>query len=349
MTEFLSFLRQAFHTLVRERWWLVIAGFAGVSSLILVALTLSSEAASAPGTYPGRMALSFVVYLSLIAVMLGTPAVFIGVRDSLGQVSFTRSLVLALAVGLSLVIAVLPSVVWAIASTSIGPDVWGPTVGTAVIQVLVVSLLVALAFAFIRRDGAATATAFGLIGGLAVGPFIVLGLTTLAPGVEQTVTYSYIDYKDGSDLDPVTGFPTDPTCSSSDAQKRVVARYDLVWPVVELNPVVLVSSATMPTVVQWVDPTYPEGMPTITPIDLFGTVGLAVRSMQLTPETKIDINECELLAQYGTPYPANYGEADPDFIVANSQSGWSVGLLGQTAYLAVASVVVVLTSRRTRR
>jgi hypothetical protein len=352
MKEFFTSVRSSLVTVFRARLWPIIAGLAFVFSLLLVGLTVTSSAAAIEaGTNSGRMALSFIVYLVLVAAMIGVPAVLAGTRDELGRLSFLRTFAIALVVGLSFIVVALPAMFWAVASTGVGTEIWLPVIGTAKLEVWVVAALTALAFSNLRRDGAATVTAFALIAGLAVGPLLVLLITSFAPGVEQNISHRYIDYGKGNEqLDPVTGFPTNPTCLPADDEKKVVARYDLVWPALELNPVVLVSASIPPTVSGFTVSAGGGVMQSVAPTDLFGTVDLAVRAMQLTPETTLVVDECANLAKYGTPYPSNSpGSADPEFVIANSTSGWSVGLIGQAAYLAVASAALVAIGRRSKQ
>jgi hypothetical protein len=352
MKEFLASVRSSLVTVFRARLWPIIAGMVFVFSLLLVGLTVTSSAAAIEaGTYSGRMALSFIVYLVLVSAMFGVPAVLAGTRDELGRLSFLRTFAIALVVGLSFIVVALPAMIWAVASTGVGMEVWLPVIGTAKLEVWVVAALTALAFSNLHREGAATVTAFALIAGLAVGPLLVLLATSFAPGVEQTTRHRYLDYGKGNEqLDPVTGFPTNPTCLPADDEKHVVARYDLVWPALELNPIALVSASIPPTVTSLTDLSNSGGIPSLAPTDLFGTVDLAVRAMQLTPETTLVVDECANLEKYGTPYPANSpGSADPEFIIANSTSGWNVGLIGQAAYLGVASAALVAIGRRSNQ
>ncbi len=351
MKEFLSFVGSTLLTLLRARLWPIIAGAVFVFTLTLVSLTMTSSTALVAGTDPGRMGRSFVVYLVLIAVMIGVPAVLANVRDEIGRQPFLRTFALTLAVGFSFVFAAIPSSIVSAIVGGIDFGQWLSVVGSVHLEVWVIAALVALAFANVRRDSAAAVTAFGLIAGLAIAPLLVVGSAALAPGVKQIVRHNYLDYGNGEDdVDPNTGFPTNPTCMASDSETRIVSRYDLVWPILELNPIVLVSASIPPTVTTFTNPDFTYDTTAVEPVDLFGTVDLAVRKMQLPIETDITIDECANLAKYGTPYPSGYdGTYTPDYIIANSTSGFGVGLIGQGAYLAVASAALVLIGRRPRK
>jgi hypothetical protein len=91
-------------------------------------------------------------------------------------------------------------------------------------------------------------------------------------------------------------------------------------------------------------------MPAIAvPLDLFSSVDVAARSLQIpvSSEPIID-DECAKLAEYGTPYPNN-GQADPRDIIAETQSGFVAGAIGQGAFLVVATVILAMIRVRTRK
>ncbi|MEY4312583.1 MAG: hypothetical protein RLZZ319_92 [Actinomycetota bacterium] len=351
MKGFLRFIGTTLLTLLRVGVWPVVAGLVFVFSLTLVALTFSGPAALGDGADPGRMARSFVVYLVLAAVMLGVPAVLANARTEIGQQSFLRTFGVALSVGLSFIIVAIPSIIVSAILGGVDFGQWIPIVALTKLETWVIAALTALAFSNVRRDGAAAITAFGLVAGLAIAPLFVVASASFGPTVTQTVRTLYLDYGNGNQvIDPVTGFPMHPTCSPGGNQIKTVTRYDAVWPALELNPFVLVSGASTPafSTVDNVDDPY--AATSVEPVDVFGTVDLAVRRMQLPIETDVTIDECANLAQYGTPYPSGYdGTYAPQYVVDHTTSGLGVGLIGQGAYLAVASAALVLIGRRSRR
>ena len=351
MKDFLRFVGSSLLTLLKARLWPIIASAVFIFSLTLVSLTLTSSTALQEGTDSGRMGRSFIVYLVLVAVIFGVPSVFAMARGQLGRAGFLRTLALTAAVGFSFVLAAIPASVISAIVGGIDFAQWFPVVGTLHLEVWVVSVLVALAFATVRREGAAAITAFGLITGLTVLPLILAASAGLAPGVEQTIRRSYVDYGKGDvAIDPATGFPIDPTCLPAESERRLVTRYDTVWPVLALNPLVLVSASVPPKLTTFVNPDFEYDTTTVEPVDLFGTVDLAVRRMQLPIQTDITIDECANIMIFGTPYPSGYdGTYNPAYVIDNSTSSLGVGLLGQAAYLAVASAALVFIGRRSRR
>jgi hypothetical protein len=238
-------------------------------------------------------------------------------------------------------------------------DVWGPTLGTVLLEVVVVSTLVSLAHWAIGHHGAATATAFGLIAGITLGPLLVVATASFGAPIEQTTTSYYIEWKDeNQEIDPVTGYPIDPVCPTPSYSKQLLTDYSGVWAAIATNPLALVSSSITPAEGEY-RPSYvddgfvagPEGdiPPQLLPLDLFSTVDLGVREMQVPIETDITVNECENLDQYGTPYLDYYGVPDPREVLEKSTSGFTYGLIGQAGFVLVASAVLVPIRLRKRR
>ena len=354
---FFSRLFTSITTSIRTGLWFTLLIVIAVASLLIVALTVSSDGAVAPGTDAGRMAYSFVIFLVLVAALLGIPTVYISIREKLGQLSFLHTYLLAVSVGLSFAIVSLPAMAWALLSTGVGPEVWLPTLGMTKLEVWVIALLVALAHWALKSGSAATVTAFGLIAGITLGPLAVAATASFAPPVKQTTAVSYIEYTDDQELDPQTGFPIDPTCQSPVTSTTYITDYSSVWAIVEANPVAFVSASLVPAVGDYVPPGYDGGgwestpwAPAVAvPLDLFSGVDVAARSMQIPVQTELVNNECDNIAKYGTPYP-NDGRVDPRDIIAETQSGFIAGALGQAAFLVVALVVLVgIRARPTKR
>jgi len=354
---FFSRLFNSITTSIRSGLWFTLIVVMAATSLIIVALTVTSDAAAAPGTDAGRMAFSFVIFLVLVATLLGIPTVLISIRERLGQLSFLQTYLLTVAVGLSFVVVVVPAMLWAVLSTGVGVDVWLPTLGVTKLEVWVIALLVALAHWAVKSGGAATVTAFGLIAGVTIGPLVVVGAASFAPPIKQTTSNSWIEYT-GQDqpIDPATGYPLDPTCPSKNWSWSYITDYSSVWAAMPTNPVVFVSSSIEPAIGDYVMPGYsepgfetPPPLPAVpVPLDLFSSVDVAVRALQIPVKTDLVNDECANLAEFGTAYPNN-GQADPRDIIAESHSGFLAGVIGQAAYLVVASVILVMVRARSRR
>ena len=337
--------------------WFTLLVVMAATSLIIVALTVTSDASSAPGTDAGRLAFSFVIFLVLVATLLGIPTVLISIREQLGQLSFLHTYLLSVAVGLSFVVVAVPAMLWAILSTGVGVSVWLPTLGVTKLEVWAIALLVALAHWALKSGSAATITAFGLIAGVTLRPFVVVAAASFAPPIKQTTANSFIEYT-GQDqpIDPATGYPLDPTCQSPNWSYSYITDYSSVWPALAMNPLAFVSSSIEPAVDDYVMPSYtdpgfesPPPLPAIAvPLDLFSSVDVAVRTLQIPVKTDLVNDECANLAEFGTAYPNN-GQADPRDVIAESQSGFLAGAIGQAAFLVVATAFLGAIRARTRR
>jgi hypothetical protein len=355
---FVPRLLESITSTARTRYWATLVIVTAALSLILVGLTVTSDAATAVGTDSGRMALSFTVFLVLVAILLGVPTVFITVRESLGRLGFLHAFLLAIVVGGSFIVAAAPALLWAILSTGVTSEVWVPTLATVELQVVVVGLLVALAHWAIAHDSAAATTAFGLIAAITLGPLVVVGAASFATPVKQTSKTFYLKWDGIEPTDPETGYPIDPVCETSPSTSMMfLTDYSGVWAAATMNPVALVSASITPAVGDWLDPVLndgwesePMGMPPVPmPLDLFSSVDLNVRTMQLPIQTDIVIDECANLAEFGTPYPTFNGELTPRAVIEKSTSGYNFGVLGQAAFVFAATAILVPLRLRERR
>jgi len=338
--------------------WLTLLVVMAATSLIIVALTVTSDAAAAEGTDAGRMAFSFVIFLVLVATLLGIPTVVISIRERLGQLPFLHTYLLTVAVGLSFIVVAVPAMVWAILSTGVGVDVWLPTLGVTKLEVWVIALLVALAHWALKSDSVATVTAFALIAGVTIGPILVVATASFAPAITQTTQTFYIKYGDGTEpMDPNTGYPLNPSCETSPSTSTtLLTDYTRVASIIATNPIAFVSASIEPAIGDYVMPGYggqdfdpqPVTPAVAVPLDLFSSVDVAVRTLQIPVKTDLVNDECANLAEFGTAYPNN-GQADPRDTIAESHSGFLAGVIGQAAYLAVASMVLAMVRARSRR
>lgn len=358
-TGIIAKLRTSTVAVIRTPLWATMVSTVAGLTLIATALTVFSENATAEGLDAGRMALSFDTLLVLAFALFTVPAIVDRVRHTTGAHGFLDSFVTAFVVGWSMVFAATPAFVWALAATGVGADVWVPALGSLKLEVLLVDVLVAVAFTTIRKPGTATAVAYGAISSLIIGPLLALGVVAAMPGVTQTTYTSTMEWsKDGSGIDPVTGYPTDPRCPTKTASKREVPRYELAWASAPIIPFALVSESVEPKLVQFVNAIYmdqstaqsPDAPKTTAPVDIFSTIALNTRSLQIPAETTITINECELLKETGQPYLSTpYGQRNPADILANTTSGFTTGLIGQLAIVGAWIVGMVVIPRLRRQ
>ena len=337
--------------------WVTIVAAVGGLSLIATALTILSNETNVDGLDSGRMALSISSFLVLAFALFTIPAIVDRIRHSSGAIGFLDSFVTTFVVGWSFVIAAAPSFVWAILATGVGPEVWIPALGTLKLEVLVVDLLVAVAFSPVRKPSTATAVAYAAIVSLVVGPLLVLGSVATMPGVKQTTRVWTMQWPDDQTLiDPDTGYPKDPTCPNPSWSTQMLPRYNLVWAAAPINPFVLMSESVEPAIATFVNKGYmgeteaitPDTPRTTAPIDLFSTIALSSRALQISPEETIVINECELLETTGQPYvDYPYGPSTQD-VLDTTTSGFTAGLIGQGAIVGawIAGMVVIPRLRR---
>ena len=353
-TGFGATVRTSFWAVVRTPLWVTMVSTVGVLTLVATALTVFSDNATADGLDAGRMALSFVTLLTLAFALFTIPAIVDRVRHTTGASGFVDSFITAFLVGWSLLFAATPALLWAMAATGVGADVWVPALGSLKLEVLLVDVLVAVAFGSIRKPGTATAVAYGAIASLVAGPLLVLGVTAALPGVKQTTyTWTMEWPKDGTGVDPDTGYPVDPKCPTKSANTQVVPRYDLVWGVAPVIPFALVSESVEPKLVTFVDTLYmgqaaAVAPKTTAPVDIFSTIAISSRTLQLPADETITINECELLKETGQPYSSYpYGRAATD-VLSTTTSGFVPGLVGQllVAGVWIAGILVIPRVRR---
>ena len=347
-------------TSIRTGLWFTLLIVMAATSLLIVALTVSSREAVAPGTDAGRMAFSFVIFLVLVATLLGTPTVFISIRERLGQLSFLHTFLLTVAVGLSFVVVAVPAMLWAVLSTGVSADVWLPTLATATLEVWAIALLVAASHWALTSASVATVTAFGLIAGITLGPVLVVATASFAPPITQSTKTYFIKWDDPNEpMDPETGYPLNPVCEKSPVTSTtMLTDYTNVSAIIATTPLAFISASITPAIGDYGMPGY-EGqgfestvptMPAVpVPLDLFSAIDVASRSLQIPVQTDpIIVDECANLAEFGTPYPNN-GEVDPRDVIAETRSGFVAGAIGQAAFLATALGALVGVRARTRR
>jgi len=333
----------------RTPLWVTIASTVAALSLVAVALTLFSEGTSLEGLDSGRMAFSFVVLLVLAFVLFTTPAISDRVRDLIGAKGVVDSLVISFTVGGSLVVAAVPAGLWALLATGVDVSVWAPALGALVVEVIVVAVLVGVAFGTVARTGVATAIAYSAISSLIVLPLLALTTVAFMPGIEQRVTVRQMDWpEDQNEIDPATGYPRNPVCNSSRVDTQTFAAYNRVWAVAPIVPFTIVSEAVEPEVVGWEATNYGSTYAESAPVDLFSTLALTSRQMQLQIETKLSINECDVLEETGEPYVDYYSGPSDKAVLESTDSGFAAGLLGQGVIVSawIAGMLIVPRLRR---
>lgn len=339
MTTFRSRFAASLSALVRDGVWIALVGIVFALTFLITGLTLTNTTAQSDGLNAGFMAYSMNVFLLTLIVIIGVPAISIRLRSRLGQQPFLDTYLTTLFGGLAFVLAAFPATLWAIAVGGVPVSHWFATLGTVKLEVWVLALLVTFAQTAFHKEMTASSVALGLVAVIVVGPLVVLGGASLLPGTQQNILTRQIDWnKNGNDnIDPNTGYPVNPSCTNTGTTTRTVARTDLVWPILPMNPLILVSESVEPRVASWVavapesGTSYQAGG-----TDAFSAIVLAERPAQVPARHNISINECDNLAKYGTPYPGNMnGAYDPQWLIDNTRSGYTDGLVGQAIVVAL--------------
>jgi hypothetical protein len=341
MTNFLKKLFDSLKALIKDGVWPAILGLVLLLSLLSTGITLGNETANQEPLEPAKMAFSLVIFMLTLIMIIGLPAIGLRLRAKVGYLSFPQTFTTILVTGLAMVAVAVPALGWAMLAGEIKFSYWYNTLGTIKIEVWVIALLVALGQTAFKKESAGAAASLSLAALLVVGPVVALGVAAFLPGTTQEVTTKSILWPDKADeeLDPVTGYPKDPKCSTGDTYTRTVSPLHLAWPLLQANPVVLVSESVGADVVSWTDNQYGYPNPHVNASDALGGIVLAERAFQTVPEAKTVVDECENLKIYGTPY-INDGStyADPESLIKNTKSGYLTGLTVQGILLALTTL-----------
>lgn len=351
-------VRGSIAAIIATPLWVSIVVAEGVLALVATSLTVLSRETNTEGLDAGRMALSFTTLLVLAFGMFTVPAIVERVRASNSSGGFVDAFLTTAIVSASLLLAAVPAILWAVLATGVDFAVWMSALSALKFEFAVVILLVTVAFWSVKRAAAATALSYAAIASLVVGPFAVLGVTAALPGAQQTTEYWMLDWGTEGEVetDPITGYPLDPQCPTSDVTVENVPRYDLVWQAASVIPFVLVSESVEPTITEFVNTMYMDESEAIAPqspkelasIDLFTSIAVAARELQVPPTERIVINECTLLEETGEPYAQYPWGPDDKQVLASTQSGFTAGLMGQGAIVG-AWVIGLLVIPRIRR
>lgn len=138
-----------------------------------------------------------------------------------------------------------------------------------------------------------------LVAALSVGTLIAFGLGGLTTQSPVTSTYSYS--ADGSGED----------CMAPEVSTYNVPRYDYWWGVLAANPYIVLADAA------------PSNFDSAgNPEDLFSTIKMGVRAVQLTPDLDSTYDECN-----GSIYDDYRDYPTGEEIVAQTVPSWFVGLI----------------------
>ena len=162
-----------------------------------------------------------------------------------------------------------------------------------------------------------------VVAALSIGTLIAFSLGGLA--VQSTVTSSF---SSGIRYDDDKGVPLE--CGAPVVSTSQVPRFDYFWGILVANPYVLLADA-VPTELG------PEGYP----VDLFGSIKVGVRTVQIPPDLNTIYNECEDAA---SGFTSQLGPT-PREILNSTVPAWFVGF---AIHLVLAAGALVGAWARTR-
>ncbi|MFZ8758447.1 ABC transporter permease [Microbacterium sp. HMH0099] len=331
---------------VRSVAWYVLLGVFAVVLIAVMALSLTTFAASSDGS---QWFFSLVIMLVLLLTLLISPTLsgsaVNGDRDTatLAPVQVTLVTTAEIVVGkflaawvsgLAFLVVALPFLVVATLAGELDP---GTIVAALVVLVVEVGIVAAIGVglsAVVARPLFSVASTYLVVAALTIGTLIAFGLGGTALRTEQTTVTRDIDWAalpPGCDPYSATGSGTCPTFEELECIESTyvseVPRFDRVWWLLAANPFVVLADA--------VPPTYDaQGYPR----DLFGQIASGVRAAQTPPDDRFSYDGCTL--------PSNQpGGASPEQQAEGTSPSWFVGLLVQ---LVIAAGLMLWGIARTR-
>lgn len=331
---------------VRGTGWYVLLGiFVCLVALVTIVLWV------ALGGYGrdagnGNAVFSTILYFVLLLGTLVTPALsgnaINGDRDN-GTLATTQVTLLStaqivlgkfLAAWIGALVFLAASVPFLVFAVFVG----GLRFDTIVVSVLVLAIELGVVAAIgvglsgiLSRPLFSIVVTYLVVAALSIGSLIAFGLAGVATQVEVRTTSTDVDYR--GEINPDTGMPEEIVCLPPQTYTSTMPRFDLYWPLLTLNPYVLVADAV------------PTGFTDQGDVqDLFGTIKLGLRSVQVPPEFDRVVDYCADL-QAGRPY----GEQEmrsAEEIIADGVPGWFVGLILHLA-LAIAALWGALARTKT--
>ncbi|QEO09549.1 ABC transporter permease [Protaetiibacter larvae] len=315
---------------VRGAAWYVLLG---VFAFIVLIVTVLTTIATSNSDAPGAVLYSLIVYFVLLLGTLVTPALsgnaINGDRDN-GTLATTQvtlvttgqlvigKLLAAWITALAFLGAALPFLLFALALGGASPD-------TAIVSIVVLAAELAIVSAIgvglsglIRRPLFSVVVTYLVVAALSIGTLIAFSLGGLLMQEKVTVVNQVMDWDGSGEVDPETGLPVDPECHA-ESYEYTIPRFDRVWWLLAANPYVILADAAPAHLSR---DGYPE--------DLFGSIKVGVRQVQLPPTPSEGYDECAMYYEGG-----DY--TTPAEILAKTVPSWAVGL-GLHVLLAAALV-----------
>lgn len=301
-------------------WYVLLGVFFSLVALVTLLLTLGLGPIAQDR---GTTIFSVIVYLVLLLGTLVTPALsgnaINGDRDAgtLATIQVTlvttAQLVLGkfLAAWASALVFLLAALPFLVIASVLGT----PRFDTIAVSVLMLAAELGVVAAIgVGLSGILTRPLFSIVvtylvvAALSIGTLIAFVLGGITTTTQVTRTYISVDYS--GEIDPNTGMPLEVKCMPPETSSYPVGRFDLFWPLLALNPYVVVADA-VPTAY-----TSQGGV-----VDMFGGIKLGIRSAQQAPELETVIDECAELQSDQSEMPPSPREQ-----IESGTPGWFLGI-----------------------
>ena len=324
---------------VRGRAWYVLLGiFVGLIALVTVLLTIALGATRENASSGGAI-FSTIIYFVLLLGTLVAPALggnaINGDRDA-GTLATTQVTLITtgqivigkfLAAWITALGFLAVSVPFLLYSALLG----GLSGAAIVVSILVLAVELGVVSAIgvglsgmLNRPLFSIVATYLTVAALSIGTLIAFALGGLVVQTPQTTTtYSGATYDENGRAS---------NCGAGSTQVSKVPRFDYFWGVLATNPYVLLADAV---------PTHFDSRGNVT--DLFGSVKVAVRTVQIPPKSTLRYDECSRDPNAGFSDGVNYPSART--VIESTVPGWAVGLLIQLALAAAAIASAVVRTR----
>lgn len=320
---FLSGLRVVLALELRQRvrgtaWYVLIGIFVALVAIVTLALwvALSGFGRNASGGIFSTIIFFVLLLGTLVAPALSGTAIN-GDRDA-GTLATTQvtlittwQLVLgkflaAWITALAFLVASLPFLSFAVLRGGLQPDVIVVAVVILALELGVIAAIGVGLSGILTRPLFSIVLSYLVVAALSIGSLIAFGLAGLATQSELRTTY--IGVASGGEITD-TG-ATGVTCLPPHVSTTTVPRYDYWWAILVANPYVVLADAVPATFDK-------SGFPE----DLFGSIKVGVRSVQVAPDLEQVNDQCAM----GSGSEFEMRET-PEQTVQRTTPGWFVGL-----------------------
>ncbi|MFM6981824.1 MAG: hypothetical protein ACKOWP_03520 [Microbacteriaceae bacterium] len=336
--------------------WPITLGLMLVLTLLSTGLGLGEGQPAELGSDfdPGRNATALTALVALVLGVISGPVVMNSARkDDRGPAPLGMSVVIAVIVGGSLVLAALPALLWGFANSTLDMAELFALVATLKFEVLALTLISALIHVAIVRRTLASVVGGAIVLAITVVPAGVSEVAATINGVEQVETYIGVEWTEETTTDPKTGLVINPVCSEPNTMTTWKADASHTWQVLAISPLVTLAESIPASITS--DDGYYTGQPEgvvgperYFPSDTLSALSTQFRMAQKPVPTAILRDECEAM-ENGYALPYDYpGEVPLDW-ENGTTSGYGIGLLVQSGALVVVAGIATAAHLSRRR